>query len=312
MSSRSDVMAAMSSSSAGKPAMDSSSAAKPAMDCIVAFYNINWDKGRFEKPEKHELSLAADILTALDDFSADLVLLSECGEVGIGLDPEQWLPMIGRICGPGFAVTHQSHYTSIVRKDTMEATAEPSLQGPLTILPNHEYRMCQHLQVVVKGSAGKPIDIYNVHSPDSGERPLVLTAREHVLQWFARNAGTQALIGGDLNSSLPSLDAGFKHYPEFHYCYEAGHLHGDLVIAKGLDAVSTPCEVTSTSKAHKMVVVMVTMEAGITLTSRWPHRLSAEKPDEDAEMVLVSQAEKTRTMLKRKRNQEAEADAMEM
>ena len=95
MSSRSDVMAAMSSSSS----------AKPAMDCIVAFYNITWDKGRFEKPEKHELSLAADILTALDDFSADLVLLSECGEVGIGLDPEQWLPMIGRICGPGFAVT---------------------------------------------------------------------------------------------------------------------------------------------------------------------------------------------------------------
>ena len=177
--------------------MGSSSAAKPAMDCIVAFYNINWDKGRFEIPEKHELSLAADILTALDDFSADLVLLSECGEVGIGLDPEQWLPMIGRICGPGFAVTHQSHYTSIVRKDTMEVTAEPSLQETLTILPNHEYRMCQHLQVVVKGSAGKPIDIYNVHSPASRERPLVLTAREHVLQWFARNAGTQTLIGGD-------------------------------------------------------------------------------------------------------------------
>ena len=194
----------------------------------------------------------------------------------------------------------------------MEVTAEPSLQGPLTILPNHEYRMCQHLQVVVKGSAGKPIDIYNVHSPASRERRLVLTVREHVLQWFARNAGTQALIGGDLNSSLPSLDAGFKHYPEFHYCYEAGHLHGDLVIAKGLDAVSTPCEVTSTSKAHKMVVVMVTMEAGITLTSRWPHRLSAEKLDEDAEMVLVSEKKTDENALKRKRNQEAEADAMEM
>ena len=131
MSSRSDVMAAMSSSSAGKP----------AMECIVAFYNINWDKGRFEIPEKHELSLAADILTALDDFSADLVLLSECGEIGIGL-LDSWLPMIRRICGPGFAVTHQSHYTSIVRKDTMEVTAEPSLQGPLTILPNREFWMC--------------------------------------------------------------------------------------------------------------------------------------------------------------------------
>ena len=268
MSSRSDAMAAMSSSSAGKPAMGSSSATKEPMDCSVAFYNITWDKGCFNN-FKHELSLRSDIRTALDEYSVDVLLFSECGEVGIGLDPEQWLPMIGRICGPGFAVTHQSHYTSIVRKDTMELTAEPSLQGPLTILPNHEYRMCQHLQVVVKGSAGKPIDIYNVHSPASRERPLVLTVREHVLQWFARNAGTQALIGGDLNSSLPSLDAGFKHYSEFHYCYEAGHFHGDLVIAKGLDAVSTPCEVTSTSKAHKMVVVMVTMEAGITLTSRW-------------------------------------------
>ena len=100
MSCRSDVMAAMSSSSAGKPAMDSSSAAKPAMDCLVAFYNINWDKGRFEEPEKHELSLAADILTALDEFSVDVLLLSDCGEVGIGLDPKQWLPMIRRICRP--------------------------------------------------------------------------------------------------------------------------------------------------------------------------------------------------------------------
>ena len=272
MSSRSDAMAAMSSTSAGKPAIGSSSATQEPMDCSVAYYNITWDKGRF-KNAKHELSLSADILMALDEFSVDVLLLSECGEVGIGLDPKQWLPMIRHICGPGYAVTHQSHYTSIIRKDTMEVTAEPSLQGPFTILPNHEYRMCQHLQVVVKGSAGKPIDIYFVHSPASRERRLVLTVREHVLQWFARNAGTQALIGGDLNSSLPSLDAGSKHQKAFFYLYEAGHLHGDLVTAKGIDAESTPCEVISTSEAHKMVVVMVTMEAGITLTSRWPHRL---------------------------------------
>ena len=148
MSSRSDAMAAMSSSSAGKPAMGSSSATKEPMECSVAFYNITWDKGRFEKPKKHELSLAADILTALDDFSADLVLLSECGEVGIGLDPKLWLPMIRRICGSSYAVTHQSHYTSIVRKATMEVTKQPSLKGPLPTLANHEYRMRQHLQVV--------------------------------------------------------------------------------------------------------------------------------------------------------------------
>jgi len=79
MSSRSDVMSAMSSSSADKPAMVSSSAAKPAMDamdCIVAFYNITWDRGRFKNLKKHEPTIAADILTALKEFSADLVLLS--------------------------------------------------------------------------------------------------------------------------------------------------------------------------------------------------------------------------------------------
>ena len=162
MSSRSDAMAAMSSTSAGKPAMGSSSATQEPMDCSVAFYNITWDKGRFNN-FKHELSLRSDIRTALDEYSVDVLLLSECGEVGIGLDPKLWLPMPRRICGSTYAVTHQSHYTSIVRKATMEFTKQPSLQGPLTTLANHEYRMCQHVQVVLKGSAAKPIDIYNVH-----------------------------------------------------------------------------------------------------------------------------------------------------
>ena len=130
---------------------------------------------------------------------------------------------------------------------------KPTLQGPLTTLPKHEYRMCQHLEVCLKDSAGKPINVYNVHAPDSNKLPLTSTARTHLLEWFATNAAKPALIGGDLKSSLPSLDAGFKNYGDIHYCYEKNHLQGDVVIAKGLEAQSMPCEVMLTSKLHKML-----------------------------------------------------------
>ena len=123
------------SSSAVKPAMASST----AVCAVVAFYNITWDSGRFQN-KRHEETLAQDLQKALNEFEADLVLLSECGEVGVGLDKSKWLPMIRRICGPGFLVCHQSHYTSIVRHATVEVTKDhrqelctipysPSLEG---------------------------------------------------------------------------------------------------------------------------------------------------------------------------------------
>ena len=146
------------------------------------------------------VTLEKDIRTALNTFEADIVLLSECGEIEKGLDATLWLPMLRNICGPGFYIQHQSHYTSIIRLATIEVTAGPSLQGPLTTMPGHEYRMCQHLQVVIKGSAAKPIDIYNVHSPSSKKHVLTPTVRKNILEWFANNVGTKALIGGDLNA----------------------------------------------------------------------------------------------------------------
>ena len=244
------------------------SAAKPDMHCVIAFYNIGWDNNRFKRQKRHEKTLAEDIQSALEDFNADVLLLSECGEIGIGLYSKHWDPMIRRIGGPGFHVTHQGHYTSIVKLATMQITAEPSLLGPLTTFRGHEYRKCQHLQVVLKDSVAKPIDIYNVHSPASKKHSLIPTVRRDILKWFRLNVKSCALIGGDLNSSLPSLDDVFKHDPKIHYCYEAGHLHGDLAIAKGLVADSMPCEIRSTSKAHRMVVVTVTLKPGVTLTPR--------------------------------------------
>ena len=128
--------------------------------------------------------------------------------------------------------------------------------------------MCQHLQVVMNDSAAKPIDIFSVHSPASMKHPLTPTVHEHFLHWFATNAGSRALIGGDLNSSRPRLDAGFKNHRDIHYCNEPNHLHGDLVIAKGLDADSMECDVQSTSIARKMCVVIVQVEVAASAGKR--------------------------------------------
>ena len=149
------------------------------IDGIVAFYNIGWDSERLKEQSKHEETLSQDLRTALFDFNADLVLLSECGKIVEGLDETLWLPMLRRICGPGFTVRHQSHYTSIVGVATMKVTQQPTLKGPLSSLPGHEYRMCQHLQVVMNDSVPKPIDI--VHSPASMKHPLTPTLQEHIL-----------------------------------------------------------------------------------------------------------------------------------
>ena len=103
------------------------------------------------------------------------------------------------------------------------------------------------------------INIFNVHSPASNRRPLSPRVREHVLRWSVMNAGSRAVIGGDLNSSKQSLDDGFKHEHDIRYCHEADHLHGDLVIAKGLDADSMTCDIGSTSTVHRMCIVQVKM-----------------------------------------------------
>ena len=185
---------------------------------VVASYNITWDNGRLRggKRRQHERTLEEDLRTAIESFHADVVLLQECGEIEQGLDVKPWLALVRKICGPGFLVTHQSHYTSIV-KSTVAVLAGPSLQGPLTTFPGHAYRMCQHMRVAFKGSSDECIDIYSVHSPASQKRPLIPTVREHILKWFVDNAGSRALIVGDLNSSVHSLTACFGRRSNIEY-----------------------------------------------------------------------------------------------
>ena len=104
-----------------------SSAEKPG---VFAWHSIGWQISRFNKLTKHELVLQKDLLVALENKSADVVMLCECGEIGTGLGPA-WEDVVRRCCGPDSLVTHQSHYTCIVIDDTVEVLHQPSLKRPI-------------------------------------------------------------------------------------------------------------------------------------------------------------------------------------
>ena len=265
-----------STSSASESESEASSAAKmqitgaPHPDhCLIAFYNITWHNGRLtcKNHEQHEKTLAEDLDVALKSYKADVVLLSECGEIEKGLIEKYWLPLVRKLAGPGFAVKHQSHYTSIVRLSTVEIMEGPKLMGPMATWQGlHDYRKCQVLSIAFKDSADKPITekpvkIFNVHSPSSKHHPLIPTVRKEILQWLLEHVGDRALIGGDLKSSRMALDDQFQNDPGLFYLCEEDHLHGDVMIAKGVQATSVACNVSSTSKAHEMCMVMVQLQS---------------------------------------------------
>ena len=90
------------SKSGSKGSSAGSSAVKPAKDhCLVAFYNTTWHNGRLtgKNCEKHEKSLTEDLDVALKLYKADVVLLSECGEIEEGLIEELWLPLVRKVAG---------------------------------------------------------------------------------------------------------------------------------------------------------------------------------------------------------------------
>ena len=138
-------------SSVGKPAENQGSVVKPAQDpgdLVVAWYNITWPVGKVEGKGHagHERKLEADLKYAFTVLEADIVLLSECGEIEIGLPQKKWAAIMNRICGDAFEWVHQSHYTSIVRRATVRVLDGPRLRGPLTQLEGHGYRQCQYLK----------------------------------------------------------------------------------------------------------------------------------------------------------------------
>ena len=132
---------------AAKPG--ASSAEKPG---IFAKCNIGWQSWRLNNLPKRELVLKKDLLVALEAKSADVVMPCECGEIGTGLGPA-WEDVSRRCCGSSFLVTHQSHYTCIIRDDTVEVLRQPTLQGPLA--SEKCFRMCQHLCVQLRQCCSK-------------------------------------------------------------------------------------------------------------------------------------------------------------
>ena len=63
---------------------------------VVAFYYITWEVGKMvgKHRHQHELVLAPDVHEALQGHYADAVLLSECGQVGVGLEDYDWSAII--------------------------------------------------------------------------------------------------------------------------------------------------------------------------------------------------------------------------
>ena len=238
--------------------MASSSVGKPPDDfAVIAFYNLTWQKSRLtgKRIGKHKATLREDLLAGFQQHHVDVMLLSECGVVEEGMGDE-FRDLLQEICGPEFSVTCQSHYACIVRTSTIDITKEPCLTEPLCPLPNHEFRRSQYLQITLKSpTAYKPVEVYNLHSPSSFNRPLTPGVREQILRWISVNTAPRALVGGDLNTSVFSLEN--KLGKKWRYYFQLNHKHGDLSCGKGIVAESMPCLIDSTSKDHTMCIVRV-------------------------------------------------------
>ena len=94
---------------------------------MFVWYNIGWLSTRFKTRKKHAQTLSKDLWEARETMAADVILLCECGEIDDGLG-EEFLEVVRRCCGPDFDVAQQSHYTSIVRRSTVEVLEGPSLK----------------------------------------------------------------------------------------------------------------------------------------------------------------------------------------
>ena len=222
------------------------------------WYNIGWISTRFNNLPKHEKQLSQDLNQAIEDYDPSGIFLSECGEVAEGLPIEQWTALLERILPVGYQIWCHSHYTCILKLDDVIVIEAPSLSASMCTLPGHEFRRCQKVVVQFRNSAGKPIALYNVHSPASKKHPLGSYPREQIMNWFGELTSERTLIGGDLNMSEHSLHEHLKKYSDTHFLFEDGHKHGDVVLVKGYDgAESVACDISSTTDAHRMCVMSV-------------------------------------------------------
>ena len=95
--------------------MAAGSVGKPSGDIAVfGFYNITWQKGGFSN---YKRTLRDDLLAGFQQHNVDVMLLSECGVIELGLG-HKFRDLLQQICGPEFSVTCQSRYACIIRSWT--------------------------------------------------------------------------------------------------------------------------------------------------------------------------------------------------
>ena len=221
---------------------------------MFAWYNVGFHRSQLGHHTWHK-RLEADLRQLFGDHCAEVVMLSECGEVEVGLGAD-WDNSMLEFCQkmkPEFNLQFWSdgHYTTLV--DTKEIVV---LDNPHLVslkVRDASYRKAQHL--VVKPRAGGPVVLYNLHCPASSKHPYHTLARERVVQWVLTEAATGATIqneelrrqcsrtrfpvymGGDLNLNEISWDqyarkhGGPKNWKLLH---EETFRHGDIVFHSGL------------------------------------------------------------------------------
>ena len=150
---------------------------------MFAWYNIGFQDTQLGQDRWHQC-LEADLKELFMTHYADVVLLSECGEVGDGLGSE-WNRMMDAFCEqmrPNYNIRFWSegHYTTLVDTEAIVVLDNPHLVS--LRVRDAPYRQAQHL--VVEPRDGKPVVLYNVHCPASRRHPFQPQARREVVQWI--------------------------------------------------------------------------------------------------------------------------------
>ena len=170
---------------------------------------------------------------------ADVVLLCECGVIGVG-----FLEDVDCLLQPILSLESffqcQSPYACIIGTPTTDITTSPTSTESLSPTPSHHYREAQHLQVALRHGAHTPMVLDHLHSPFSSNNTLKPEVRNHIARLLRTNVGAKehAFVGGDLNSSVLTLD---QHMGKgWDYDLQPNALHGDVAFGKGIQAEAIP------------------------------------------------------------------------
>ena len=277
--------------------MSSSSTDKAALqnlrihpDVHTVFYNPGIQVSQLQTERLYNKwilkALRKDLVTAIFKHKADIIALSELGEVNIGLGcslstwkeskspakdddshivEDMLLEVVDtkevRARNPaGFSVYAMGHYGLLVANDFVRIVDEPTIVGPLC--PHQVFRKAQRFSFVPLSSSdenpAKPVELWNIHCPASKNHPYGSLAREQVCKFCQKHGGERVIWGGDLNQSHNALEM-FKAQKNPWKVHEPGNAkHGDIALSRGVCVDLMHCcigggEAVGMQNAHVMV-----------------------------------------------------------